>query len=118
MFSNEGLNGGPWSQMLRCSSVAFLSTASGTTATGAFSGKSASSPVARFTRRTAYTMHPMWITSWPTSDRKLAGWKMERSGRTGESVCTGVAYENARLAAVSAEPLAIIWLSELRMPSR
>jgi hypothetical protein len=42
--------------------------------------------------------------SWPMSDRKLAGWKMERSGRTCDSVCTGVAYEKASDAAVSAEP--------------
>ena len=43
---------------------------------------------------------------------------MERSGLTCDSVCTGVAYENASDAAVSADPLAIIWLSDDRIPSR
>ena len=59
-------------------------------------------------------MHPRWMTSWPVRERKLAGWKMDRSGLTCDSVCTGVAWENAREAAVSAEPDAIIWLSLLR----
>mmetsp|Transcript_10697 Transcript_10697/g.17146 ORF Transcript_10697/g.17146 Transcript_10697/m.17146 type:complete len:258 (+) Transcript_10697:1012-1785(+) len=118
VLSSEGLNGGPCAQMLRCSSVAPACTASEITATGMFSGNAAASPVATRTISTAYTIQHRWMASCPHRERKFAGWKMERRGRTGDSVCTGVAYENARDAAVSADPLAIIWLSELRIPSR
>ena len=59
MLSRLGLNGGPCAQMDRCSSVALAWSASGTTATGMFSRKSASSPGRNAAMRTAYTMHPM-----------------------------------------------------------
>ena len=33
-----------------------------------------------------------WVT-WPRIEMKMAGWKSERSGRTGSICWTGVAYE-------------------------
>lgn len=79
---------------------------------------SLSGPIASVAIITASRIVYRWMTACPTIERKIAGWKSERSGRRGCIWSTGVAYEKASEAIISSQEEAIICRSDERAPSR